>query len=95
MNALPCLGLTSNKPSPRAKKLGLGSQDVRGLLFDRDIVAFYGDPAWQAKMAKGKKNLPKKVMSFGFPSPNSWLRQFQSSERKWSSTGFPTIYPIL
>jgi len=26
----------------------------RGLAFDRDVVAFYGDPAWQAKMAEGK-----------------------------------------
>jgi hypothetical protein len=39
-----------------AQKLRLGRQDVKGLLFDRDIVAFYGDPAWQAKMAEGKKN---------------------------------------
>jgi zinc protease len=64
-NALPSLGLTSNKPSPRAKKLGLGSQDVRGLLFDRDIVAFYGDPAWQAKMAKGKKNWKQELTQKG------------------------------
>jgi zinc protease len=25
----------------------------RGLLFDRDVVAFYGDPAWEARMAPG------------------------------------------
>ena len=28
--------------------------DKRGLAFDRDVVAFYGDPAWQARMATGK-----------------------------------------
>ena len=28
--------------------------DKRGLAFDRDVVAFYGDPAWSAKMAPGK-----------------------------------------
>ena len=28
----------------------IGNQ--RGLRYDRDVVAFYGDPAWQAKMAK-------------------------------------------
>ena len=44
------------RPTPLAQKLRLGRQDVKGLLFDRDIVAFYGDPAWQAKMANGKKN---------------------------------------
>lgn len=46
----------SRKPSAYARKLRLGSNDTRGLLFDRDIVAFYGDPAWQAKMADGKRN---------------------------------------
>ena len=44
------------RPTPLAQNLRLGRQDVKGLLFDRDIVAFYGDPAWQAKMADGKKN---------------------------------------
>jgi hypothetical protein len=28
--------------------------DVRGLTFDRDVVAFYGDPAWEARMAPGR-----------------------------------------
>ena len=45
-----------SKISAQARKLGLGSTDAKGLLFDRDIVAFYGDPAWQAKMANGKLN---------------------------------------
>jgi hypothetical protein len=48
--------VNSRKPSAYARKLRLGSNDARGLLFDRDIVAFYGDPAWQAKMADGKRN---------------------------------------
>lgn len=28
--------------------------DERGLVFDRDVVAFYGDPAWEARMAPGR-----------------------------------------
>ena len=28
--------------------------DLRGLKFDRDVVAFYGDPAWEARMESGK-----------------------------------------
>jgi hypothetical protein len=28
--------------------------DQRGLAHDRDVVAFYGDPAWEARMAPGK-----------------------------------------
>ena len=45
----------SIRPSARAR-LNLSPRDLKGLLFDRDIVAFYGDPAWKAKMAEGKKN---------------------------------------
>lgn len=37
-----------------AKQTGLTAQDGMGLLHDRDVVAFYGDPAWSAKMADGK-----------------------------------------
>jgi len=30
------------------------ANDKRGLTFDRDVVAFYGDPAWSATMSPGK-----------------------------------------
>lgn len=36
-----------------ARGLGLTAQDAKGLLFDRDAVAFYGDPGWNARMADG------------------------------------------
>ena len=36
-----------------ATEAGLAIDDARGLLYDRDFVAFYGDPAWQARMAMG------------------------------------------
>lgn len=36
----------------QARANGLSLQDAQGLLYDRDTVAFYGDPAWQAHMAK-------------------------------------------
>lgn len=35
----------------RLKSGAAGKQDVRGLEYDHDIVAFYGDPAWEARMA--------------------------------------------
>jgi len=38
------------KVSDAARAAGLTAQDARGLLYDRDVVAFYGDPAWQARM---------------------------------------------
>jgi len=34
---------------------GNAGGDARGLEYDRDIVAFYGDPAWEARMADGPK----------------------------------------
>ncbi|MFN9718911.1 MAG: hypothetical protein ACK58L_09475 [Planctomycetota bacterium] len=40
--------------SDSARKAGLSSQDGAGLLHDRDVVALYGDPAWNAKMAPGQ-----------------------------------------
>jgi zinc protease len=40
--------------SPAAKAARLSAQDANGLLFDRDVVAFYGDPAWDARLAPGK-----------------------------------------
>lgn len=41
------------KLTDAAKKAGLTLNDARGLLYDRDTVAFYGDPAWSATMAPG------------------------------------------
>ncbi len=34
---------------------GLTAQDATGLLHDRDVLAFYGDPAWIARMADGPR----------------------------------------
>lgn len=31
-----------------------GAENQRGLKFDRDVVAFYGDPKWEARMAPAK-----------------------------------------
>lgn len=38
-----------------ARAAGLTTQDARGLLYDRDTLAFYGDPAWVARMAEQPK----------------------------------------
>lgn len=39
--------------SEAARAAGLTVQDARGLVFDRDVLAFYGDPAWSARLAPG------------------------------------------
>lgn len=49
-NALPM-----TQPTPEGQAIGLKSSDSRGLLWDRDTVAFYGDPAWNATL----RALPK------------------------------------
>ncbi len=41
--------------SDAARQAGLTANDGPGLLFDRDVVAFYGDPAWEARMADRPK----------------------------------------
>jgi zinc protease len=41
--------------SAAARAAGLKAQDALGLLFDRDTVAFYGDPAWEARLADQAK----------------------------------------
>jgi len=38
--------------SEAAQAAGLTPADAVGLVYDRDVVAFYGDPAWQARMAE-------------------------------------------
>lgn len=43
-------------PSAAGARMGLSRMDGHGLLFDRDTVAFYGDPAWEARLAPGPLN---------------------------------------
>jgi hypothetical protein len=43
-----------HKPSAEAAELGLTSDDGVGVLYDRDVVDFYGDPAWEVRMAPTK-----------------------------------------
>jgi zinc protease len=53
----PAPGRTSRVAGPlsaAAQKAGLTQQDGMGLLHDRDVLAFYGDPAWEARLAPGK-----------------------------------------
>jgi zinc protease len=49
-------GKTTARLTDAAAQAKFSAQDARGHLFDRDVVAFYGDPAWQARMADGPKS---------------------------------------
>lgn len=44
---------TGKSPGGDASAARPGSGEAAGLKFDRDVVAFYGDPAWVAKLAPG------------------------------------------
>jgi len=37
------------------------ARDKRGLMYDRDVVAFYGDPKWSARMADAKRAYEQKL----------------------------------
>ncbi|MDP7286698.1 MAG: hypothetical protein QGH94_01760, partial [Phycisphaerae bacterium] len=59
-------------------------RDARGLRFDRDVVAFYGDPAWEARMA---------------PAPNAWDQKLTEDKGKYTlvitpKRGAATFEPI-
>ena len=43
------------KVSAAARAAGLTEQDGLGLLYDRDALAFYGDPAWAARLAPSRR----------------------------------------
>lgn len=48
-------------PGDAAKAVKLTRQDGLGLLYDRDTVAFYGDPAWVARMAAEPRAFEQKL----------------------------------
>ena len=47
--------------SSKARDAALDAQDGRGLLYDRDVLAFYGDPAWEARLAKAETGWKQKL----------------------------------
>ena len=68
----------------QARAAGLTANDARGLLYDRDTVAFYGDPAWVARMA---------------PQPTAWDQTLTQDKDVWTleikpNRGEKTFAPI-
>ena len=57
------------KVSAAARAAGLTEQDGLGLLYDRDALAFYGDPAWAARLA---------------PSPTAWEQHLSLTNGLWT-----------
>ena len=71
-------------PTAAAKAAGLTAGDGRWLVSDRDTVAFYGDPAWEARMGK---------------LPTAWEQTLTEQDGVWTfeikpNRGAKTFEPI-
>ena len=83
-----------------ARQAGLSSHDARGLLFDRDVLAFYGDPAWVARMAPGplawEQSLQERDGVYTLEiKPNREERTFQPINTNGSQRGGRPIVQLL
>jgi zinc protease len=78
----------------------LKTEPSRGLTFDRDTVAFYGDPAWEARMADRPKAWDQKLTEtdgvFTFTlTPNRGEKTFQPINTNGSQRGYRPIIEIF
>ncbi|MFW6169781.1 MAG: hypothetical protein ACODAD_04765 [Planctomycetota bacterium] len=77
---------------------GIGSK--RGLRYDRDVVVFYGDPAWPVEMADGPKAYEQELIEcegeFTFEiSGNRGERSFAPVNTNGSQRGGRPIIELL
>jgi len=77
-----------------------GRGPARGLQFDRDVVAFYGDPAWCARMAAGPtawvQTLTEKDGRFTFViTPKRGGKTFEPINMNGSQRGYRPIVAFL
>lgn len=75
-------------------------RDLRGLAFDRDVVAFYGDPKWSAKMADGKLAYGQKLTRTGDTytftiTPKQGTKSFETVNNNGSQRGGRPIVAFL
>lgn len=78
----------------------LTANDIRGLVYDRDTVAFYGDPAWEARMAKGplawEQTLTEKDGVWTIViKPNRGEKTFEPINQNGSQRGYRPIVEFL
>ena len=76
------------------------SGNQRGLEFDRDVVAFYGDPAWEARMASSECAYDQKLTEtdgvFRFQiTPNRGADSFQPINTNGAQRGWRPIVQML
>jgi len=86
--------------SDAAKRDKITANDGRGLLFDRDVVAFYGDPAWSARMADHDKPFDQSLSVVGDLytleiRPRLGDKSFQPVNTNGSQRGFRPFIQFL
>lgn len=77
------------------------ARDKQGLQFDRDVVAFYGDPKWSAKLAPGKLRYSQTFTQEGDTfilkiKPNLGVKSFDTVNNNGSQRGgrpFVAFFP--
>lgn len=90
----------STTPNSHGKSLGLTAHDGAGLLWDRDVVAFYGDPAWQAQMEEQPKAYDQKLLINGnhytlVITPNRGEDSFKPINTNGAQRGWRPIVELL
>ncbi len=76
----------------KAKAAGLTRNDAHGLVFDRDVVAFYGDPGWSARLAERPSAFDQSLRQEGDTyvfeiTPRRGTDSFQPVNRNGSQRG--------
>jgi hypothetical protein len=80
---------------------GLAPSDRQGLEFDRDCVAFYGDPAWEARMADRPKTWDQSLSVSGDElytltiTPNRGAQTFRPVNTNGSQRGGRPVVQFL
>jgi zinc protease len=88
------------EPNTAGHQLGLTGNDARGLLWDRDAVAFYGDPAWTARMAPMENAYDQKLEVNGDTytftiTPNRGADSFKPVNTNGAQRGWRPIVELL
>ena len=92
--------ITASPPNQLGRSLGLTAFDSRGLLWDRDTVAFYGDPAWNARMTPKPKAYGQKLTAEGNVytltiTPQRGVESFKPVNTNGAQRGWRPIVELL